>query len=154
VHTVRANKMYFSANNCLRKEGIWRVPCQSCEHWSHDRSSACKSVFKRLKLMCSISYARILDSIKDGHLETLLGGHFSSSSHKKWRTNETAGYDGLSPLPACSDQGWTAVLNKVQESIEGVPLSLRFKLLPGDRRDNSDSSAKTKCTRGAEKRSC
>jgi hypothetical protein len=40
--------------------------------------------------------------------------------------------------------------------IEGVPLSLRLvKLLPGDRRDNSDSSAKTtKCTRGAEKRSC
>jgi hypothetical protein len=26
----------------------------------------------------------------------------------------------------CSDQGWTAVLNKVQESIEGVPISFRL----------------------------
>jgi hypothetical protein len=61
---------------------------------------------------------------------------------KKWRTNETAGYDALH----CSDQGCTVVLNKVQESII---LEIN-KLLPGDRRDNTDASAKKKCTSGAD----
>jgi hypothetical protein len=54
----------------------------------------------------------------------------------------------MMPYLRCSVQGCTVVLNKVQES---VILEIS-KLLPGDRRDNTDTSAKTKCTRGAEKR--